>query len=334
MPGANPTNQPSVPPPPTDELAELTQPQLRAEIARLEAMLQGWTGTMLPTLRRQVEESIQMARRKLSGRKTTGRTLDQAEGRHRQTQKATQFAEDQLKQAQEAVELAQTALRRAKNNEATALAELNRLKASIAEIEAPLAPPRVDLPPQVLAGVYAVLQHAGFQPQCLDKVGSLVGAPLPPPPAHPSAPPPETLQPASGMGAAQLPSQPQQRQEAPPPAQGVLTQMLKSPSAERTGRTLHHNEAVGNRQTRSLGRRPLPRRSDLVDYAETMARSSSRETSRPPGRASKAPRQGSPASSLQGVAPGNPSGPLTPTQPCGTLQPLAAAHAPPPPGTL
>ena len=333
MPAAN-TNQPSVPPPPTDELAELTQPQLRAEIARLEAMLQGWTGTMLPTLRRQVEESIQMARRELSGRKTTGRTLDQAEGRHRQTQKATQLAEDQLKQAQEAVELAQIALRRAKNNEATPLAELNRLKASIAEMEAPLAPPRVDLPPQVLAGVYAVLQHAGLQPQYLDKVGSLLGAPLPPlPPAHPGAPPPETLQPASGMGDAQLPSQPQQRQEAPPPAQGVLTQMLKSPSAERTGRTLRHNEAVGNRQTRSLGRRPLPRRSDLADYAETMARSSSRETSRTPGRASKAPHQRSPASSLHGVAPGNPSGPLTPTQPCGTLQPLAAAH-PPPPGTL
>ena len=41
-----PPAQPAASSPPTDELAELAQPQLRAEIARLETMLQGWTGTM------------------------------------------------------------------------------------------------------------------------------------------------------------------------------------------------------------------------------------------------------------------------------------------------
>ena len=44
----------------------------------------------------------------------------------------------------------------------------------------------------------------------------------------------------------------------------------------------------------------MPRRGDLVDYAKT-AVDSSRETSRTPGRAPKAPRQRSPETSLQGV---------------------------------
>ena len=57
-------------------------------------MLQSWTGTMLLTLRKQVEEFLALAKRELSGCKTTGRNLDQAEHRHRQTQQATQHAEN------------------------------------------------------------------------------------------------------------------------------------------------------------------------------------------------------------------------------------------------
>ena len=106
----------------SDEPADLTQQQLRAEIARLESMLQGWTA-MLPTLRKQVEESLALARRELSGRKTTGRTLDQAEHRYRQTQQATQHTEDHLSKSQEALQLAQSALSRESQGERTECAQ-------------------------------------------------------------------------------------------------------------------------------------------------------------------------------------------------------------------
>ena len=59
--------------------------------------------------------------------------------------------------------------------------------------EPPLATPKVDIPPQVLAGVYAVLQHPGLE--YLHKVGGLLRASLPP------APPPQpTAGDASGTG--------------------------------------------------------------------------------------------------------------------------------------
>ena len=88
--------------------------------------------------------------------------------------------------------MAQTALKKAKYNELNAVQDLNQLKVSIAELESTPMQPKLDIPPQVLAGV-AVLQHAGLQPEYLNKVGCLLGATTPPPP--PEAPPDQTPQP-------------------------------------------------------------------------------------------------------------------------------------------
>ena len=88
-----------------DDLADLSPSQLRSEIARLEGVLQGWQPSTLPSLRKQLEEALARARRELTSRRSTGRTLDQAESRHKQTQQTAQLAESQLKQAQQTVQV-------------------------------------------------------------------------------------------------------------------------------------------------------------------------------------------------------------------------------------
>ena len=269
------------------ELTELNPPQLRAELNRLEGVLQSWSPTSLPSLRKQLEEAQQAVKKELASRRSPGKTLDQAETRHRQTQKATQMAESALKQAKEAVSIAQDAVLKARDNEAQALQDLNRLRAMIADpLPEPQATPRMDIPPQVLAGVYAVLQHAGLQPEYLHKVGGLLGAPMPPTP-----PPPTDV---TGNGAP----------TSPPSAPGVGTQLLASP-----GETRRHSSLTPHRrQGRSPHRRPLPRRSDLADFADTAKDSSldTRTASRTPNRSPKAARHVSPnhvPSSLHGAAP-------------------------------
>ena len=301
-----------------DDLADLNPPQLRAEIARLESVLHGWQQNSLPGLRKQLEETLTTAKRELASRRSTGRTLDQAESRYKQTQQAAQLAEQQLQQAQKTVAVAADALRQARDNEHQALQELSRLKAQIAEatVEPPL--PRPEIPPQVLAGVFAVLQHAGLQPEYLEKVGSLLGQDLPPPP------------PPVGHSAENL-AVPAQQQQAPP---GVLTQLMGtqarlSQSAEPLRDPTH--QRIG----RSPPRRALPKRMDLTDYADTAVDSGhgNRDTSRTPDRDAKVPRHEPPPSSLQGVAPPATTQPLpapvpSPTQAMSPASPAVPTTPP------
>ena len=75
---------------------------------------------------------MQLARRQLANRKPAGRTLDQADLRHKQTQKATQPAEQDLQQTKDSVAIAEEAVTKAKDNEERALQKLNRLESLIA----------------------------------------------------------------------------------------------------------------------------------------------------------------------------------------------------------
>ena len=285
-----------------DDLTDLSPPQLRAEIGRLEAVLHGWQQAAFPALRKQLEEALARAKRELASRRSTGRTLDQAESRYKQTQQAAQLAEQQLVQAQQTVQVAQDALRQAKDNEQQALQELTRLKSQIAEQAFETPVPRPDIPAQVLAGVFAVLQLAGLQPEYLHKVCCLLGSDLPPPPPPAMPPSPATPQP-------QVTAQP-----------SVLTQLLASqrPRLSRSADPQHHSTTA--RTGRSPPRRPLPKRTDIVDYAATAADSTQarRDASRTPDRDAKCPRHQSPPSSLHGV---------TPT-PLSVTQPMAPAATP------
>ena len=132
-------------------------------------MLHNWGSSGLPSLRKQVEDTLARTKRELKNRKSTGKTLDQAELRHKQTQQATELAATQLLQAQKSVALAEDALKQAKENEQQALAELTKLKATIVEQHQEVSPPapKWNLPSHVVAGVYSVLQQAGLQPQFL-----------------------------------------------------------------------------------------------------------------------------------------------------------------------
>ena len=58
-------------------------PQLRADIARLEGVLQGWQTATLPALRKQLEEALAKTKCELASRRSPGHTLDQAESRWR-----------------------------------------------------------------------------------------------------------------------------------------------------------------------------------------------------------------------------------------------------------
>ena len=165
MPEAPAPDKPSAQDQPSDDLSGLSPSQLRAEITRLEGVLQAWQPGTMPTLRTHLDDALTKARRELTSRRSTGKTLDQAESRYKQTQTATHLAEQQLLQAQKTVTVASDALRQARENEQAALNELTRLKALIAEVTVEVPPPQANIPPQVLAGVFAVLQHAGLQPE-------------------------------------------------------------------------------------------------------------------------------------------------------------------------
>ena len=318
-PGASPTLA-------VDDLTDLSPPQLRAEIGRLEAVLHGWQQAAFPGLRTQLEEALARAKRELTSRRSTGRTLDQAESRHKQTQQATQLAEQQLVRAQQTVQVAQDALRQARDNEQQALQELTRLKSQIAEqaFETPVQRP--DIPAQVLAGVFAVLQHAGLQPEYLHKVGCLLGSDMPPSPPQAMAPAPVTPPQAAA------PATPQPKAAAQP---SVLSQLLASQRPRLSRSADPHHQHLAARTGRSPPRRPLPKRTDTVDYATTALDSTQdrRDTSRTPDRDAKVPRHQSPPSSLQGVAPAQ----LSLTQPMSPVAPPAGTttlpQVPATPGT-
>ena len=76
MPEASAPDKPSAQEPASDDFSALSPSQIRAEITRLESVLQTWQPGNMPTLRTHLEDALAKARRELTSRRSTGKTVD------------------------------------------------------------------------------------------------------------------------------------------------------------------------------------------------------------------------------------------------------------------
>ena len=178
MPESPAPDKPEAQDTPSDDLSALSPSQLRAEIARLERVLQNWQPGTLAALRARLHEALASAKRELiSPPLHRENPRPSGESRYKQTQTATHLVEQQLLQAQRTVTMASDALRQAKENEQTAL---NETQPSQSPDSGEAPPPQAEIPPQVLAGLQPELPTWTNAPLCAtDFCTSHAGARIP-----------------------------------------------------------------------------------------------------------------------------------------------------------